>query len=58
MNTKYKSLEEKIFILNPDEKFYKDYYQAGRSLQGLKTFFVRQSPPPVKRVARRTAISL
>lgn len=38
MNTKYKSLEEKIFILNPDEKFYKDYYRAGHSLQELKTF--------------------
>lgn len=38
MNTKYKSLEKNFFILNPDEKFYKDYYRADRSLQGLKTF--------------------
>ena len=29
MDVRYKMLEEQIFLLNEDEKFYRDYYEAG-----------------------------
>ena len=38
MDVRYKTLEKQIFQLNEDEKFYRDYYEAGHSSRGLQAF--------------------
>ena len=38
MDVRYKTLEEQIFLLNEDEKFYRDYYEAGQSSRDLQSF--------------------
>ena len=38
MISKYDTLKKDIFRLNEDEEFYKAYYRAGHSSEGLKEF--------------------
>ena len=38
MISKYNTLKKDIFRLNEDEEFYKAYYRAGHSSEGLKEF--------------------
>lgn len=38
MISKYDTLKKDIFRLNEDEEFYKAYYHAGHSSEGLKEF--------------------
>lgn len=38
MDVRYKTLEEQIFLLNEDKKFYRDYYEAGQSSRDLQSF--------------------
>ena len=38
MDVRYKTLEKQIFQLNEDEKFYRDYYEAGQSSRELQAF--------------------
>ena len=38
MDVRYTTLEKQIFLLNEDEKFYRDYYEAGQSYRELQAF--------------------